>query len=108
MNNLRDIASELSETAQRVPFPPAQRQRVLGYGTGLAMYQDWKRWAGESEFPPDGNWGIAILESNRALLFHERRSLETVFARGGDVFEWCPVRRNFTRLDEATFRLFYT
>lgn len=108
MNDHHDIASTLSETARRTPFPPEQRRIVLELGFGSEMREAWLRWAGESDFTWSGDqWGVGILERGWEIGVLRRDDFLKIFARGGDIFEFCPVRKNFRRLDEETFRLFY-
>jgi hypothetical protein len=111
MTNPRDIASELTPESVAVPFPPAQRRIVLALYQPFTQGQikkEWLRWAGDSEFPFSGDdYGIGIITAGLSMPHAWCLCVLRIFARGGDVFEFCPVKKNFRRLTEEDFRLYY-
>lgn len=115
MNSSFDIASIQSEAATRVPFPPEQRVNVFvatNYGAvSDRLRRQWFRWGGETEFVfPNASLercqkcGVAIFETGTCEF---PMAVFDVLCRGGDVFQYCPVRENFQRVDVDTFKLFY-
>lgn len=116
MNQSHDIASELSETARRVPFPPAQRRFAFVASDALshcqAIQAAWDRWVGlDTEYVFPNASKHRLHECGIVLVFRGScdfpASVLALFKLGRDVFEYCPLRGNFLRLDEETFQLFY-
>jgi len=113
--NSYDVASVQTEEATRTPFPPIQRVNVFLAEEAQAitdvLRRQWFRWGGETDFVfPNGseerilNCGIAIFQRDSC---EHPNAVWELLSRGRDVFEYCPVRQNFRRIDEETFRLFY-
>lgn len=114
MNSHAEIASERGPSERR-PFPPTQYPKVLVVGRNSdsinnyhRMREAWHWWAGECIFNPDeGGWTVGILLKGCDMAEESQCEFITLLEKGGDVFEYCPVRQNFRRLDLETFRLFY-
>lgn len=120
MNQSHDVASELSETARRLPFPPEQRRRVFipraGYIThDLALEAAWSRWGGETDFiynPNEaGTCGLCIFSKGALGPANElAAAVQPFFDRHGieaNVFEYDTPAKTFRRINPEWLRTYY-